>query len=57
MTLLEKSATTRRARVGDTTTATRRRLRPGVLAGIGFIAPLIAYMVLFYATPCTRTSR
>jgi multiple sugar transport system permease protein len=41
--------------VGTTTTPTRRPrvpvLRPGTLAGIGFIAPLLVYLVAFYAYP------
>ncbi|MCA1983526.1 MAG: carbohydrate ABC transporter permease [Nocardioides sp.] len=51
MTLLEKSAARRPARTGDATARRRRLMRPGVLAGIGFVSPLVAYMALFYAYP------
>jgi len=51
MTLLEKSAARRTARTGGVTARRRRLMRPGMLAGIGFISPLVVYMVLFYAYP------
>lgn len=46
----EKVVSPGKARQGGRRARTRRP-RPGLLAGIGFIAPLLAYMVLFYAYP------
>ena len=51
MTLLEKSAARRTARTGGVAARRRRLMRPGMLAGIGFVSPLVAYMALFYAYP------